>query len=313
MVMEIIKMNSSYHQVREEGYVVAIGNFDGIHKAHESILRLAKKIAKEQNLKFGVMTFDTTPKKIINDIDNYYILRSQEQKYQILEELGVQALFLLEFDKNFKNILADDFVQRYLINNDIKYIVCGYDWRFGKDKEGCVNFLLKYDSQIKTLVLPQEKIEDLKIGSTYIHQLILNGEIDKANDILTKPYSMIGQVVHGNKKGRLIGFPTANLACSDNYRIPAVGVYATKTIIDGKVYLSMTNIGHNPTFNYNNNIRIETNIFDFDGDLYQHTIEVVFYQYIRKEMIFDGIDQLIKQLNRDKEKVIQYFKEHPNE
>jgi len=311
--MEIIKINSSYQSHLSDEYVVAIGNFDGIHKAHESILRLAKKIAKEQNKKFGVMTFDTTPKKIINDIDNYFILRSQSQKFDILEELGVQAVFLLEFDKNFKNIIADDFVQRFIINNGIKYIVCGYDWRFGKDKEGCVNFLLKYDKQVKTVVVPQEKIEDLKIGSTYIHQLILNGEVDKANEILTKPYSMIGQVVHGNKKGRLIGFPTANLACVDNYRIPAIGVYATKTMINGQAYLSMTNIGHNPTFNYNNNIRIETNIFDYQGDLYQDNIEIVFYKYIRKEMIFDGVDQLIKQLNKDKEKVLSYFAEHPNE
>jgi len=306
--MQIIHLDSHYHQQMQDEYVVAIGNFDGIHKAHESVLRMARKLAKDQKMKFGVVTFDVTPKKIVNNIDNYFVLRTQTQKFEILEQLGVETVFLIKFDNDLRNVSASDFVQRFIINNNIKYVVCGFDYTFGKDKEGNVDFLLKYD-QFKTIIISQEKIDDRKIGSTYIHELIMNGELEKANDMLVRPYSISGSVVHGNKKGRLIGFPTANLSANANFRTPASGVYAVKVIIDGKEYLGMCNVGHNPTFNYNHNMRIETNIFDFNGDLYYKEIDVVFYKFMRKEKIFETIDLLVKQLEKDKEEVIAYFEQ----
>lgn len=306
--MQVIKLDANYQQQLSDGYVVAIGNFDGIHSAHAQILRMAKKIAKENNLKFGVMTFDTTPKKVVNQIENYYILRSQAQKEEILNELGVDTLFLFEFTKEFANLSAQDFIQRFIISNSVKYLVCGFDYHFGKDKSGDVELLMSYPD-FKTIILSQEKVDNLKIGSTYIHELVLQGNVEKANRLLTKPYSIVGKVIHGSKKGRNIGYPTANILPIDNYRIPANGVYATKTIINGKAYESMSNIGHNPTFNYNNNIRIETNIFGFDGDLYGQMIEVVFYKYIRQEKVFDSIDDLIKQMAKDKQAIIEYFEQ----
>ncbi|WP_423363357.1 riboflavin biosynthesis protein RibF [Mycoplasma sp. P36-A1] len=306
--MNVIKLNANYQNVLDKGYVVAIGNFDGIHKAHEQVLKMARKIAKENNLIFALMTFDTTPRKVVNHIDNYYILRSQKQKYAILESLGVDTLFLIEFDETFKDINPKDFVQRYIINNNIKYVVCGFDFGFGKNKEGNVQLLCKYH-EFKTIILSQEKIDEMKIGSSLIHELILNGEIEKANSLLTIPYSMQGIVVEGNQRGRTINFPTANLLPDVNYRIPKNGVYATKTIVDGKSYNSMTNIGHNPTFNFNLNTRIETNIFDFDQDIYGKEIEVIFYKYIRSEKVFDNITQLINQMNKDKKQILDYFKE----
>lgn len=306
--MDIIEIEYDKKSLLNDEYVIAIGNFDGLHVAHRLIIEKAASIAKENNLKLGVVSFDITPKKVVNEIDNYYILKSFSQKRAALQEMGVQTLFLLKFDDNMRHLPADEFIEMLLNNIKIKYLVCGFDFAFGKDKKGDVQLLKKHD-EFQTIVIEKISNRDAKIGSTLIHELILNGEILKANELLGHPYSIIGTVIYGNQKGRLINFPTANLKPEANYRIPGIGVYATKVIVKGKEYYGMTNIGHNPTFNYCSVPSIETNIFDFCQDIYGETIEVIFLEEIRREKIFSDSDELKNQLEKDKKTIIKLIDE----
>ena len=305
--MEVIDLCHDEVLSLNQEYVAAIGNFDGIHQGHREVIRKAVKIAKEMNLKPSVMCFDIVPKQLINNIDNYYVLKSFEQKCQILKSLGVEVIFLIKFDDKLKNMSPDEFVKKMIIENNISYLVCGFDFSFGKNKEGNLNFLQKFN-EFKTIILPRFDMNNDKVSSTLIHELLSYGDIERANALLVRPYSIIGEVVKGNQKGKPMGFPTANTLPSVNYRIPQSGVYATKVIVDGKEYQGMTNIGHNPTFNFSSNTSIETNIFDFDEDIYGKTIEVIFIKYLRRERIFESVTDLVQQLNEDKQCIIKYFK-----
>ena len=309
--MEIIHIyHDKLNQVNDE-YAVAIGNFDGIHKGHREVIKKAVKLAKTKNLKASVMCFDITPRQIINQIDNYYVLKSFKQKKELLESLGIEVLFLIHFNNIIKDLSATEFIEKMIIKNNIKYLICGFDFAFGKNKTGNVQTLQGF-SQFQTIILPRFEINKEKVSSTLIHELLANGEIVKANELLVKEYSIIGKVIAGNQKGKPMGFPTANILPSVNYRILQSGVYATKVIVKGKEYYGMTNIGHNPTFNFSTNTSIETNIFNFDEDIYGETIEVIFIKYLRKERIFENVTDLIKQLNTDKEAIIKFFSEENN-
>ncbi|MGL4382543.1 MAG: riboflavin biosynthesis protein RibF [Bacilli bacterium] len=310
--MEIVHIRYNEINQLKDQYVVAIGNFDGLHQAHRQVIDLAKSIALKENLKVAIMTFDLPPRQLINDISNYYVLRSFDQKRQLLKELGVNTIFLIHFNHKFAQLQATDFIKQVIIGNNIKHVVCGFDFHFGYQRQGDVA-LLKANKAFKTTVLDKQVIADNKLGTTLINELLLYGEIEKVNEMLVVPYSIIGKVIHGNQRGSTIGFPTANLCPLVNYRILANGVYATKVKYQGKTYIGMSNIGHNPTFNYSSRASIETNIFDFNQDIYGATIEVIFYKQIRKEKIFDGISALVAQLNEDKKVIINYFKEHDHE
>lgn len=304
----------SFDQCLKYGYplVAAIGNFDGIHLAHLELIKKAKEVAQENDFKLGIISFDITPRKVVNDINNYFILKNSQQKIAILEELGVDVLFIIKFDFKIKELSAQQFIDDIIAPLNVKYLVCGFDFSFGKDKEGDVDFLNK-QSIFKTIVIPRQDYNNKKIGSTYIHELIMNGDIEEANHFLMTPYSIIGTVVQGNQRGRTIGFPTANIAPCDNYRIPGNGVYATKIKVGDICYWSMTNIGHNPTFNYRTFPSIETNIFGFNQMIYCQEVELFFYKRIRKEKIFEDINTLIEQLSQDQYEVIKYFQELENE
>ncbi|MDF9867377.1 riboflavin kinase/FMN adenylyltransferase [Bacilli bacterium PM5-3] len=307
--MEIIHLRNDdeISQLNNE-YAVAIGNFDGVHLGHREVIKKAVKLASSKNMKAGVMCFDVTPRQLVNKIDNYYMLRSFEQKKEILEELGIETIFLIHFNDKIKNLSPQEFVEKMIISSNIKYLVCGYDFAFGKNKAGNATYLQQF-SEFKTIILPRIEINHDKVSSTLINELLSHGSIQEANRLLVKPYSIIGKVIAGNQKGRMIGFPTANVLPLVNYRIPQSGVYATRVIVNDKEYYGMTNIGHNPTFNFSCNTSVETNIFDFDEDIYGCIIEIIFIKYIRKEKIFDDVDDLVRQLNKDKQDIIDFFNE----
>lgn len=304
--MEIVHIRYDELNKVDKQHVAAIGNFDGFHIAHRKLLDKAKQISKEKNLKLGIITFDLPPKQVVSDIENYSVLKSTSQKKEILEEYGVETVFLIHFNKQFQSYSKEEFIEHVIIASNVKTLVCGFDFGFGYKKEGNVQTLLKHQ-EFETIVIDKIENDNIKIGTSYINELIMNGEIEKANELLVDPYSLIGEVVYGNQKGRGIGFPTANLKINSNYRIPQAGVYATKVKYKNKVYYAMTNIGHNPTFNFVNNATIETNIFDFNEEIYHEQIEVIICKYIRKERIFDSIDLLIEQLNSDRKLIKEYF------
>ncbi len=304
--MEIIELYYDKKIEVSDEYVVAIGNFDGIHLGHREIIKRAAKVAKNKNLKLALMTFDISPKQIVNNIENYYLLRSFKQKKLILAELEVETIFLIHFNRELQNLDPHKFIQQMIIDNNIKYLVCGFDFSFGAKKSGNVNVLSEY-KEFNTIVVPRIEHNNHKIGSTYIHELLSLGRVEEANTLLVKPYSIIGKVIHGRAKGHLIGYPTANIMPIINYRVPASGVYATYLMVGSKKYLSMTNIGHNPTFNFTNITSIETHIFDFNEDIYDQEVELIFIEFIRNERIFEDMNDLIKQLDKDKQQIIEKY------
>ncbi|MDL2212141.1 riboflavin biosynthesis protein RibF [Erysipelotrichaceae bacterium OttesenSCG-928-M19] len=304
--MEVIHLRYDEKIETKADYVVAIGNFEGIHLGHREVIKKAARIAKDKDLQLAVMCFDITPRQVVNDINNYYVLRSFEQKKDILASLGVSTLFLIHFNKKIMDLTPDEFVQEMIIDKRVKYLVCGYDFMYGRNKTGNTTLLQQY-SEFNTVILPRYEYNQEKVSSTLIHEMLLHGEIEQVNRLLVQPYTIVGHVVKGNQKGRTIGFPTANIVPIVNYRIPQTGVYASIVKVKGKEYYAMTNIGHNPTFNFCSVTSIESNIFSFNQEIYDELIEVTLVKFCRREKIFSDVELLVKQLEYDRQEIKAFF------
>ena len=296
--MKIIKVNDINKKYVFENISVCIGNFDGIHLGHQALINEVLK----NPLKHGLITFEPHPIKILVD-NNYKTLMSLDDKIAYLES-SLDYLIVIEFNQKFSQIAPLEFI-KFLEINQIKEVVCGYDFHFGFKASGDILMLKKYFTvkSIDPVYVDSEIVKTQKIR-TYL----IDGNIEEANKLLGRTYSLTGTVKHGHQLGRTIGFPTANLH-EDNLLIPANGVYATKTLIDGKLYLSMTNIGHNPTFNHNDNIVIETNVIDYNDNLYDKKIIVYFYKLIRFERKFSSANELKDELKKNQDfvrKNLQY-------
>lgn len=294
--MKIIKFKSLNDALNECELTATIGAFDGIHLGH---LELIKDLGGP--LKKAVITFLPNPKAVFNR--NFTYLQSFEQKIKILEKY-IDFLFIIEFNDEFRNASKEAFINFLKINN-IKYLSCGSDFSFGKNREGRPEDLIDFSVNIHNDVF----IDGIKVSSSVIKELLINGNITKANNLLGRPYSFKEIVVHGSQLGRTIGFPTANIY-PENMTIPQNGVYVSMTRINDKYYMSMTNIGKNPTFNMQHKTRIETYILDYDDDLYNTKIEVYFLDWIRNEKKFDSVADLKKELKRNVMTVRNYFAAH---
>ncbi|MEG0686234.1 MAG: FAD synthetase family protein, partial [Erysipelotrichales bacterium] len=180
--MDIVHIRFNQLNSIMDEHVAAIGNFDGLHAGHQKVIERSKKLALKHKMKLGLLSFDITPRQVVNNIDNYYVLKSLDQKNKMLEDLGVDTLFLIHFNHEIKNMSPIDFINNVIINNNIKYLVCGFDFRFGKDKAGDTD-LLKKQSKFETVVLDKVEFDNKKIGSTAIHEYLSHGEIEKANQL----------------------------------------------------------------------------------------------------------------------------------
>jgi riboflavin kinase / FMN adenylyltransferase len=296
--------------ILQNGSVVTLGNFDGIHVGHLALINNLKSKSKEFNLPSVLVTYYPNPIVILGKYSNFSYIYSEDKKAQLLTELGIDYLLKIPFTLDFSNMNALDFLNKILIQKlNPKHITIGYNHYFGKNREGDFQFLIKHQSAFQYEVTKIDQILSStheKISSSFIRSLIADGNIEKANKILTREFSINGIVSKGFQNGRKIGFPTINLKIGSNLIIPSKGVYATRTIVDGETFNSMTNIGNRPTFD-NGELSIETNLFDFDKDIYGKTIELFFYKKIRDEIKFDGVDQLVQQLGKDKVNTKNYF------
>lgn len=298
--MEVIKLNGK--RVKP-GTVAAIGFFDGVHLAHKALITKAIKIANENNLEKAVITFDVHPKSILFDLE-YLYLTPLEKKIEIFKEFDLDYVYVIEFTKEKASLSPLDFIETYL--KGINTIVCGFDFKFGVRGSGNVK-TLKSDSRFKTVVLKEVTFEGYKVGSTHIRDLIKSGQIDSVKEVLGDYYSIKGEVVHGAKKGRMIGYPTANVD-TGNYLIPKRGVYVTLTKVKDTWYKSMSSVGHNPTLNCNVDLSVESNIFDFNQDIYGEIIEVKFLKRLRDEIKFTSVEDLISKIDQDKVDSLNTFK-----
>ncbi len=275
--------------------IAAIGFFDGVHLAHKKLIQTAIDLAKAEQKESAIITFDIHPKSILYGLDYYYIT-PLKRKLEIFQTFDIDTVYVIEFTKEKAVLKPQEFVDYYLQN--VQTLICGFDFKFGVRGSGNVETLNQF-AHFETIVIEEITYEGYKVGSTHIRDLINSGHVDQVVDVLGDYYSIKGEVVHGAKKGRMIGYPTANINTGE-YLVPKNGVYATMTNVDGVWYQSMSSIGHNPTLNCRVDVSVESNIFDFNQDIYGETIEIMFIKRLRDELKFDSIEALIAKIDQDK-------------
>lgn len=289
---------------------VTIGTFDGVHIGHQKILRKLIEQAKKEKKKSVLLTFFPHPRMVLQKNASVELLNTIKEKSDLLEEMGLDYLIIHPFSKEFSRLTALDFVRDILVNQlNTSKLIIGYDHHFGKNREGNINQLreysLLYDFSVEEI--PAQDIDDVSVSSTKIRNALKDGELKTANKYLGYEYKLSGEVINGKKLGGSIGFPTANIDVKEDYKlIPKTGVYAIKTSINGIVYFGMMNIGYRPTVDGDHQT-IEVHIFDFDGDLYGKKIQISLLYFLREEQKFDSIDDLIAQLNKDKQNSLHYI------
>jgi riboflavin kinase/FMN adenylyltransferase len=288
----------------------ALGFFDGVHKAHSHILSSCSAYAKENNLKSCALTFNISPVEFFGGEVEY--LTDNKQKEKLILSLGIDSVIYLKADKETLSLSPEAFVKNILVDTlHASALFCGYNYSFGKNALGKADELKRLCEpyNIKVFVFDEMDVDSVSVSSSEIRKLLREGNVEKANRLLTHPFEVSGVVDYGKKLGRTIGFPTANIYPPSTFpRLPR-GVYATKTIIDGKEYISVTNVGVNPTVG-DESLRIETHISDFDETLYNREICVRFFKYLRAEKKFASVEELCRQISSDKKFTEEYFEKN---
>ena len=272
--------------------VTCIGAFDGVHLGHQALINMAKSIST----KYQILTFDPVPKKYFDIM--HRLLSTKDMKIDILSRFNPESVIFLNFE-DVKDLNHKDFCNILEKKLNTKSIVVGKDFKFGKNREGDVNFLIKYFGKSNVHVLNDYVVNDSKISSTLIKSTINQGNLDLANQYLGYSYKLKGTVMHGNRMGHQIGFPTANISIDINLVVPKFGVYEVVVIKDDKTYKGVMNIGNKPTVSDDINLSYEVHILDFDEDIYESVLEVELLSFIREEIKFDNIDQLKTQIALD--------------
>lgn len=280
---------------------LTIGNFDGVHKGHQSLLYGLKEKCVQKDLELVVMTFVPHPLVILRN-ERSFLINSYKERIELLADLGIEYVVEIPFTRDFSTLDPAEFLEQHiLVNPGIKYLFLGYDFAFGANKKGDHSFVLDYCKDKPVEIEIQDKVE-AKVGtysSSLARKALANGRTKDCFDILGRPFFIKGRVIKGAGRGKQIGFPTANIEIEFERLVPQMGVYATICSFRGGDYLSITNIGHNPTFKDDNSLNVETNIFDFDQDIYGEEIKVSFYEKIRDEKKFNSVNELIEQISQD--------------
>ena len=278
---------------------ISIGNFDGMHKGHIELVKENVRIAKENNLVPTVLTFDQMPEEYFKAND-FFRLMEMSDKYKVFERLGVEQVLVIPFDKSFSEIKENIFIKEILIEKlSLKYLIVGKDFKFGYKRMGNIELLQKYSELggYNLLSLDLVKISSDKISSRDIRILIKNGKIKEANQLLAVPFSLSGKVIHGEKRGRRLGYPTANIEIYKSY--PINGIFLVNILFEDKKLFGLASWGNKPTFSGIDHV-LEVNILDFESDIYGKQLKVIFIDKIRDQIKFDNQDELIEQMNKDK-------------
>ncbi len=288
--------------------VITTGSFDGVHTGHVQIIEQLLKEAEKINGTPVLITFYPHPKQVVQMKEKaLYILNTPEEKYELLHSKGIKNIVVVPFDTSFSQLPAQEYISSFLVEKfQPSVIVVGYDHRFGNNREGNFDLLkskeVEYNFEVKEI--PEHVLKNITISSTKIRAAILEGDIEKAASYLGYHYYFSGFVIQGNKIGRTIGYPTANLQIEDEYKlVPANGVYAVDVQLNSRKLKGMMNIGIRPTVDGTKRV-IEVNIFGFDEDIYGQTLKITLKKNLRSEVKFAGLDELKTQLAKDKEDAI---------
>lgn len=308
-----MKIYSTINYTARIPSVIALGCFDGVHLGHREVIRTARAIADELGCPCSVWTFDEPPK-------NYFLKHSvplitdAASKAALISALGVDKFISVPFTKETSKISAVDFFEEILKKRlQAQHLVCGFNYSFGENGSGNVDLLKKLckENGIGLTVLPPIEVSGITVSSSSIRDALAAGEVETANGLLGRPYSLKTVVISGQKLARKLGFPTVNQEFPSRMLIPMYGVYVTRVTVEGlrKKYYGITNVGIRPTVG-GNTVFAETNIFDFSGDLYGRWVKVEYLHFIRAEKKFDGIDTLAKQVNEDICAAKEYIASH---
>ena len=291
---------------RDPKTVLTVGTFDGVHRGHKALIRKVVEKANQRQARSVIVSFDPHPREIISSgPDSIELLTTLKERSALMKKLGVDILLIIPFTRDFSLKSSEEFVEKDLFGKiGIEEFVIGYDHHFGKDRQGSIDTVEKMSKKLgfDSYVVSKKEVGETTVSSTKIRNLLSKqGDIKQASNLLGWRYSLTGLVVHGQQRGKSMGFPTANLVVDNAKKlIPANGVYAVKVEIDNQSFKGMMNIGHRPTFKDNNKKSIEVHILDFDRDIYGQTLDVVFLEKIREERSFSSKEELINQLRNDK-------------
>lgn len=292
--------------------VVTSGTFDGVHKGHQKILKRLVEVARNEGGESVLITFWPHPRIVLNNDPGFLkLINTIDEKQQILRSLGIDHLVMIPFTREFSNTTSEEFIQNILVNAiGTKKLIIGYNHRFGKNREGSFESLKKDGPKYGFTVeeIPKHEIDHVSISSTIIRKALSVGDVSLAEKYLGRYFSISGIVIHGDKLGSKLGFPTANIQVEETYKlIPADGVYAVYVTLEGVAYQGMLNIGNRPTVDGQEK-RIEVNIFNFDEKIYGKRVKLSFVQRIRDEKKFENIETLSQQLSKDRQKAIELLK-----
>ena len=289
--------------------VVTSGTFDGVHLGHQKILSRLKEIADKNSGETVVITFWPHPRLVLKPDDQHLkLLNTFEEKAALLKEQGIQHLLRIPFTKEFSQISSNDFIRTILVEKmGTRKLVIGYDHRFGKNREGSFDQLKLKGPQFGFEVeeIPRQDIDHVAVSSSLIREALEAGDVQAAQHLLGRPYSLSGRVIKGDKLGRMLGFPTANLDIDSHYKlVPAEGIYAVNVWLEGKQYGGMLYIGYRPTVG--GKIKnIEVNIFDFSREIYGETLTIEFVSLLRSDTKFSDLETLKQQMEVDKQAALR--------
>lgn len=290
--------------------VLTLGTFDGVHIGHKSIIHKLTSTAEAAGAQSTVLTFFPHPRMVLQQDSDIKLLNTINEKAFLLEQCGVDNLIIHPFDHNFSRLTAEEFVKDILVDRlNISHIIIGYDHRFGRNRTATISDLEKFGELygFEVIQISALEIDEVSVSSTKIRNALDAGDITTANSYLGYPYILTGTVVKGREIGRTIGFPTANIEVSEDYKlIPPIGIYIVSSIIDGRNVFGMMSIGTNPTVGGTTRT-IEVNYLDFEGDLYGKELRIGIYSKIRDEEKFASLDALKEQLVKDGQATRTFF------
>ncbi|GBG94158.1 riboflavin biosynthesis protein RibF [Ligilactobacillus salitolerans] len=302
--MKVINLSEPYdHQLIEPGPVIlALGFFDGVHRGHQRVIRAAKKVAQEKNAKLAVMTFDRFPKIAYQGLDPLKIryLTTTKRKLALFEQLGADLAYVVEFNEKLVPMLPQEFVDKYIIALHAIGAVAGFDFTYGKPEIANMKTLPDYaQGRFEVFEVPELTEDAVKVGTTQIKHLLDQGKISETNLLLGYPFETTGPIVHGQARGRKLGFPTINVETDAQQKLPALGVYAVKVQIGTAWFDGMASVSHNETFGPQQEVTVEINLFDVHQDLYGQVARVQWFEYLRPSFKFTGAQALVDQMKKD--------------
>ncbi|WZY01616.1 riboflavin biosynthesis protein RibF [Bacillus sp. FSL W7-1360] len=291
--------------------VLALGYFDGIHRGHRTVIETAMNEAQQREVQTAVMTFYPHPKEVLGRPESpMRYLTPLEAKVTQFERLGVDVVYAVHFTRALSQLSCQQFVDQFIVELNASHVVAGFDFTYGAKGQGTMQHMPAY-AQGRFTQTTVEKVSDVgeKISSTRIREALDQGDVATAATLLGTPYEVAGTVIHGDARGRQIGFPTANVLLKQRYHLPKNGVYVVQLDVKGATHQGMANIGVRPTFKADEaEPTLEVHLFDFTSDIYDEQVTVRFYERIRSERVFNGVDELKAQLAQDEVEARAYFK-----